>query len=62
MLFHRLVEAGYKVGIVTQTETAALKAAGDNKSQPFTRELTKVVTASTLVDEGIYIEILRFSI
>lgn len=37
-----------QVGIVRQTETAALKAAGDNKYAPFTRKLTAVYTRSTL--------------
>ena len=33
----RLVQAGYKVGIVSQTETRALKKIGENKSAVFTR-------------------------
>jgi len=33
---------------VRQTESAALKAAGDNKSAPFTRSLTGLFTAATL--------------
>jgi hypothetical protein len=37
-----------QVGVVRQTESAALKAAGDNKSAPFTRELTALFTAGTL--------------
>ncbi|KAL5004713.1 hypothetical protein ScPMuIL_018169 [Solemya velum] len=44
----RLVAAGYKVGVVKQTETAALKAAGDNRSAPFTRTLSAFYTKSTL--------------
>ncbi|KAK9827992.1 hypothetical protein WJX81_005994 [Elliptochloris bilobata] len=44
----RLVEAGHKVGIVRQTETAALKKAGDNRSAPFTRRLTALYTRATL--------------
>uniref|UniRef100_A0A8C3WW70 DNA mismatch repair protein MSH3 n=1 Tax=Catagonus wagneri TaxID=51154 RepID=A0A8C3WW70_9CETA len=36
----RLVAKGYKVGVVKQTETAALKAIGDNKSSVFSRKLT----------------------
>ncbi|CAL8467013.1 g6549 [Coccomyxa elongata] len=44
----RLVEAGYKVGIVQQTETAALKKAGDNRNAPFTRQLTALYTRATL--------------
>ena len=38
---HRLVTAGYKVGVVRQKETAALKKVGDNRNAPFTRDLTK---------------------
>lgn len=49
----RLVSKGYKVGVVKQTETAALKAAGDNKSKVFTRELHSLYTRTTLVGEGI---------
>ncbi|KAK9916549.1 hypothetical protein WJX75_003960 [Coccomyxa subellipsoidea] len=44
----RLVQAGYKVGIVRQTETAALKKAGDNRNAPFTRQLTALYTRATL--------------
>ncbi|KAK9814927.1 hypothetical protein WJX73_002195 [Symbiochloris irregularis] len=44
----RLVEAGHKVGIVRQTETAAIKAAGDNKNTPFQRRLAALYTQSTL--------------
>ncbi|RUS13125.1 hypothetical protein BC938DRAFT_478098 [Jimgerdemannia flammicorona] len=47
----RLVHAGYKVGVVRQTETAALKAAGDNRSAPFTRRLTNLYTKGTFVDD-----------
>ncbi|KAL8790733.1 MAG: hypothetical protein Q9195_006211 [Heterodermia aff. obscurata] len=48
----RLVNAGHKVGIVRQKETAALKAAGDNRSAPFVRELTNVYTKGTYVDDA----------
>ena len=34
----QLVEAGHKVGVVRQTETAALKAAGDGRSKLFRRK------------------------
>ncbi|KAL3139906.1 hypothetical protein ABBQ38_004198 [Trebouxia sp. C0009 RCD-2024] len=44
----RLVEAGYKVGVVRQMETAAIKASGSNKYTPFTRKLTAVYTRATL--------------
>lgn len=47
----RLVNAGHKVGIVRQKETAALKAAGDNRNAPFIRELTNVYTKGTYVDD-----------
>ncbi|KAJ3236765.1 Mismatch repair protein msh3, partial [Chytriomyces hyalinus] len=46
----KLVHLGYKVGIVRQSETAALKAAGDNKSAPFTRTMTNIFTKSTFID------------
>ncbi|GFG34869.1 hypothetical protein Cfor_10396 [Coptotermes formosanus] len=49
----RLVEEGYKVGVVNQTETPALKAAGDNKNAPFTRELAHVYTKATLIGDDI---------
>ncbi|KAL0026611.1 hypothetical protein WJX77_010338 [Trebouxia sp. C0004] len=44
----RLVEAGYKVGVVRQMETAAIKASGSSKYTPFTRKLTAVYTRATL--------------
>jgi len=44
---------GYKVGVVNQTETAALKAAGDNKNAPFARELVHVYTKATLIGDDI---------
>ncbi|CAM8993437.1 unnamed protein product [Rhodiola kirilowii] len=48
--FHvrRLVNAGYKVGVVKQTETAAIKSHGDNKLGPFTRGLSALYTTATL--------------
>ncbi|XP_071506743.1 DNA mismatch repair protein Msh3-like [Diadema antillarum] len=49
----RLVAKGYKVGVVKQTETAALKAAGDNRSQPFERKLSALYTKSTLIGEDL---------
>ena len=48
---NRLVHAGHKVGVVRQTETAALKAVGSNKSAPFQRELKQLYTKGTFVDE-----------
>jgi len=47
----RLVAAGYKVGVITQTETAALKAAGSSKSAPFERKMTALYTKSTMIDD-----------
>nr|XP_048706047.1 DNA mismatch repair protein Msh3 isoform X4 [Caretta caretta] len=49
----RLVAKGYKVGVVKQMETAALKAAGENKSSLFTRKLTALYTKSTLIGEDV---------
>jgi DNA mismatch repair protein MSH3 len=49
--FLRLVNAGYRVGIVRQTETAALKAVGSNRSAPFQRELSQMITKGTMVDD-----------
>ncbi|KAK9491801.1 muts domain V-domain-containing protein [Lipomyces doorenjongii] len=51
--FHtkRLTEKGYKVGIVRQLETAALKAAGSNRNTVFKRELAEVYTKGTIVDD-----------
>ena len=54
VLLFRLVSKGYKVGVVKQTETAALKAAGENKSKVFTRDLQALYTKTTLVGEGIF--------
>lgn len=34
-----------------QTETAALKAVGDNKSAPFERKLTNLYTKGTYIDD-----------
>ncbi|KAG8825802.1 Mismatch repair protein msh3 [Serendipita sp. 401] len=47
----KLLSLGHRVGIVGQTETAALKKVGDNKSGPFTRQITELYTATTFVDE-----------
>ncbi|XP_031216322.1 DNA mismatch repair protein Msh3 isoform X2 [Mastomys coucha] len=49
----RLVAKGYKVGVVKQTETAALKAIGDNKGSVFSRKLTALYTKSTLIGEDV---------
>ncbi|TGZ85655.1 mismatch repair MSH3 [Ascodesmis nigricans] len=47
----RLVSNGYKVGVVRQLETAALKAAGDNRNAPFERRLTNLYTKGTYIDD-----------
>ena len=47
----RLVQANHKVGVVRQIETAALKAAGDNRNAPFVRKLTNLYTKGTYVDD-----------
>lgn len=39
--------------MVKQTETAALKAAGSNKSAPFERQLSAMYTRSTLIGEDV---------
>ncbi|KAI9056873.1 hypothetical protein FKP32DRAFT_1584914 [Trametes sanguinea] len=47
----KLLSQGYKVGIVEQTETAALKKAGDTRNELFEREVTHLYTAATYVDD-----------
>uniref|UniRef100_T1II89 DNA mismatch repair protein MSH3 n=1 Tax=Strigamia maritima TaxID=126957 RepID=T1II89_STRMM len=49
----RLVAKGYKVGVVKQTETAALKAAGDSRSCLFSRELSAIYTKATMIGEDV---------
>ena len=49
LILCRLVAAGHKVGVVKQTETAALKAASEQRSGPFSRELTALYTRTTLL-------------
>ncbi|KAF3916547.1 hypothetical protein ABW20_dc0102216 [Dactylellina cionopaga] len=46
-----LITAGHKVGVVRQLETAALKAAGDNRNAPFIRKLTNLYTKGTYIDD-----------
>lgn len=48
----RLVDAGYKVGVVSQSETAALKKASENSSKLFTRMLSAVYTKGTIAADG----------
>ena len=47
----RLLTAGYKVGLVKQAETAALKKVSSNRSGPFERTLSELYTLATFVDE-----------
>ncbi|XP_054715285.1 DNA mismatch repair protein Msh3-like [Uloborus diversus] len=47
----RLVLKGFKVGVVKQTESTALKAAGENRNELFTRELHSLYTKATLIDD-----------
>ncbi|KAG1782777.1 muts domain V-domain-containing protein [Suillus placidus] len=47
----KLLSKGHKVGIIEQTETAALKKASENKNTLFERKLTQLYTAATYVDE-----------
>ncbi|PIA31437.1 hypothetical protein AQUCO_04900023v1 [Aquilegia coerulea] len=44
----RLVSVGYKVGVVKQTETAAIKSHGSNRLGPFSRGLSALYTKATL--------------
>ena len=53
----RLVGAGHKVGIIRQLETAALKAAGDNRNAPFVRQLTNLYTKGTYIDDAEGLEV-----
>lgn len=41
------------MGVVRQTETAALKAVGSNRNTPFKRELTQMITKGTVVNDMI---------
>ncbi|KAK4058784.1 Mismatch repair protein msh3 [Microbotryomycetes sp. JL221] len=47
----RLLKAGYKVGVVRQKETAALKKISDNRSKPFVRAVDALYTPATYIDE-----------
>ncbi|ANB14169.1 mismatch repair protein MSH3 [Sugiyamaella lignohabitans] len=46
-----LVDKGFKVGVVQQMETAAIKSAGSNKSKLMKRELTFMHTKGTFLEE-----------
>ncbi|KIK59832.1 hypothetical protein GYMLUDRAFT_261825 [Collybiopsis luxurians FD-317 M1] len=45
-----LLSRGYRVGIVNQVETAALKKVSENRNKPFERKLVRLYTAATYVD------------
>ncbi|KZT24115.1 hypothetical protein NEOLEDRAFT_1068081 [Neolentinus lepideus HHB14362 ss-1] len=47
----KLLAQGHKVGIVDQTETAALKQASETRNKLFSRKLNHLYTAATYVDE-----------
>ena len=47
----RLLYRGYKVGLVDQMETRALKKAGETRNETFKREVTQIYTVATYVDE-----------
>lgn len=49
----RLVDAGHKVGLVSQSETAALKKATVTSSKLFTRRLSAVYTKATIAADGL---------
>ncbi|KFM63299.1 DNA mismatch repair protein Msh3, partial [Stegodyphus mimosarum] len=51
--FHvrRLVLKGYKVGVIKQIESAAIKAAGENRNELFSRKLEALYTKSTLIGD-----------
>ncbi|KAF8894689.1 muts domain V-domain-containing protein [Infundibulicybe gibba] len=46
----KLLSQGYKVGIINQIETAALKKASETRNAPFERKLVHLYTAATYVD------------
>ena len=47
----RLLYRGYKVGLVDQMETRALKKVGETRNETFKREVTRIYTVATYVDE-----------
>src|ERR1700761_5742333 len=51
LTLYRLLSQGYRVGIVDQQETAALKKAGSNRNSLFKRGLTELYTAATCVTQ-----------
>ena len=50
---HRLVTAGLKVALVTQTETRALKKASSNRNNPFARKISQIYTKGTFISPKI---------
>ncbi|KAG7836894.1 hypothetical protein KL943_000933 [Ogataea angusta] len=46
----RLLNAGYKVAVVDQNETAAIKSTTSSKNKLFERRISKVYTSSTYID------------
>lgn len=50
----QLVSKGYKVGVIKQAETAALKAAGEKRNELFSRKLDALYTKSTLIGEEFF--------
>ncbi|KAG7906038.1 hypothetical protein KL906_004817 [Ogataea polymorpha] len=46
----RLLSAGYKVAVVDQNETAAIKSTTASKNKLFERRISKVYTSSTYID------------
>ncbi|KAG7693625.1 hypothetical protein KL915_003915 [Ogataea haglerorum] len=46
----RLLNAGYKVAVVDQNETAAIKSTTSSKNKLFERRVSKVYTSSTYID------------
>ncbi|KAL0580265.1 Mismatch repair protein msh3 [Marasmius crinis-equi] len=47
----KLLSKGHRVGIVNQVETAALKKVSDNRNAPFDRQLVRLYTAATFVED-----------
>ncbi|KAF2320350.1 hypothetical protein GH714_027234 [Hevea brasiliensis] len=48
LMVEKIGQRRYKVGVVKQTETAAIKAHGDNKTGPFCRGLSALYTKATM--------------
>ncbi|KAI0792873.1 muts domain V-domain-containing protein [Abortiporus biennis] len=46
----KLLSQGHKVGVIAQTETAALKKISETRNDVFARDLTHLYTAATYVD------------